>query len=86
MFRDSLLNWRRLFVGILSGRSESAGGPGGRETFIFRGLETCFVSGKECCPEYCCGVVGSMCEGLLVLGLCVRWVNLRCALCQRRFD
>lgn len=60
VFHDSLLSWRMLFAGLSSGRPESAGGPGGRGTLIFRGRETCFVSGKEGCPEYYHGAFGSV--------------------------
>lgn len=56
--------------------SESAGGWGGRETLIVNHLESYSVSGKECCPEHCCGVAGSVQECLLALAL--HFERLRC--------
>lgn len=63
MRRDFVLSCKRLFPEIFSSMSESAGGQEGRETVIFRGLEINSVSGKECFPECCCGVVGSVRDG-----------------------
>lgn len=61
--------------------SGSSGGREGRETSTFLGLEIDSVSGKVCCPECWCEVVGSVHTGCLMPhpGFCAHMEDPRCA-------